>query len=66
TKAKDLKWADNPTWTRTAITFLIDEPTFRIKLFSDSMRQAKAQKRRKVQAHDAKINLYGTLASAVF
>ncbi|KAH9921836.1 hypothetical protein B0H21DRAFT_754970 [Amylocystis lapponica] len=66
TKAKDLKWADNPAWTRTTIAYLLDNPTFRIKLFSDSVRQAKAQNRRKVQGHDAKINLYGILAGAIF
>ena len=66
TRAKPLKWEDHPSWTERAIQHLIENPRFRIRLFSDSTSNAKEQNRKKIQASEAKNILYGELAAIIF
>ena len=45
-------WNSNKHWTHRAIEFLLGNPNFRIKLFSDSTSKAKSVDRKKVQAKE--------------
>jgi hypothetical protein len=65
-RAKPIKWDDNKEWTQRAINYLLENPTFRKKLFSDSTTEAKEEGRKKVQGHEGKIILYGIVAQAIF
>ncbi|GLB38029.1 hypothetical protein LshimejAT787_0410800 [Lyophyllum shimeji] len=65
-RAKPLSWADNPSWTQRAIVHLTNDPSFRIKLFSDSTVKAKKEDRNKIQNHDGKSILYQQLGAAIF
>jgi hypothetical protein len=65
-RAKPIRWDDNKEWTHRAINYLVENPTFRKKLFSDSTTEAKEEGRKKVQGHEGKIILYGTIAQAIF
>lgn len=65
-RAKPVEWDKHKEWTERAIQHLINNPTFRLKLFSDSTSDAKDQSRRKVQGKDAKSILYGELAREIF
>ncbi|KAF8867535.1 hypothetical protein CPB84DRAFT_1698795, partial [Gymnopilus junonius] len=49
-----VEWDKHKEWTSKAITYLINNPTFCIKLFSDSTSDAKEENRCKVQAKEAK------------
>lgn len=59
-------WERNSVWTWAAINFLTENPAFRIKLFSDSTAQAKAEGRRKVSNGTGAAQLYQQMAEAVF
>ncbi|KAJ6490010.1 hypothetical protein C8R45DRAFT_767089, partial [Mycena sanguinolenta] len=49
-----------------AVEYLTTEQAFRLRLFSDSMEDATVKGRKKVVGKESKINMYGTLAEAVF
>ncbi|KAH6903923.1 hypothetical protein BKA70DRAFT_1298872 [Coprinopsis sp. MPI-PUGE-AT-0042] len=61
-----IPWDANKEWIKTAITYLLENPKKRLKLFSDSTGDAKAEGRKKVQASEGKIILYGELAEYIF
>lgn len=61
-----LRWDDNPAWTFKIIEYLTDNPDFRRKLFSDSTREAKGERRKKQQGKDQKVQMHATLAAYVF
>jgi hypothetical protein len=65
-RAKPIRWDDHKKWTQRAINYLIENPTFRKKLFSDSTTEAKDEGRKKVQGHEGKIIMYRTMAQAIF
>ncbi|KAJ7930833.1 hypothetical protein B0H13DRAFT_1594850, partial [Mycena leptocephala] len=65
-RANSIPWADNPEWISKAIEYLTDNPAFRVKLFSDSTEDATNEGRKKVQAKESKINMYGTMCEDVF
>lgn len=65
-RAPKIEWNKHPEWTTSAIEYLTNEPTFRLKLFGDSTTEAKDEGRKKVQAHEGKTILYGMLAKEVF
>ena len=48
-------WQANPQWTDTLIMFLSENPDTRLKLFSDSVKLAKAQGRAKVWTYGKSI-----------
>ncbi|KAJ3885659.1 hypothetical protein GG344DRAFT_18479, partial [Lentinula edodes] len=49
-----------------AIQYLINNVEFRLKLFSDSTVDAKAEDRKKSQGKEGKINMFSTLAAHIF
>ena len=57
---------NNKQWTHRAIDYLLENPSFWLKLFSDSTSNAKEEKRRKVQNGKGKGILYGELALHIF
>ncbi|KAJ3845762.1 hypothetical protein EV368DRAFT_7783, partial [Lentinula lateritia] len=61
-----IEWGDNPGWIRKAIQYLINNIEFRLKLFSDSTVDAKAEDRKKSQGKEGKINMFSTLAVHIF
>ncbi|KAJ6483676.1 hypothetical protein DFH09DRAFT_1291947 [Mycena vulgaris] len=61
-----VNWVKNPEWTDLLVSYLVDNPTFRIKLFSDSTAEAKKEKRAKAVAKDGKAIQYGELAKHIF
>ena len=65
-RAAPVKWDDNKQWTERAISYPIENTSFRLKLFSDSTSNAKDEKRRKVQNGQSKGILYGELALQIF
>ena len=65
-KSTSIPWDSNKKWIAIAVQFLPQNPTFRLKLFSDSTADANAKKRKKVQASEGKTVLYGELAEAIF
>ncbi|KAH7871191.1 uncharacterized protein C8R40DRAFT_1239977 [Lentinula edodes] len=65
-RAKPIEWGDNPGWIRKAIQYLINNVEFRLKLFSDSTVDAKAEDRKKSQGKEGKINMFSTLAAHIF
>ncbi len=65
-RAKPICWEDHPEWTNHAISYLIQKPPFHMKLFSDLTSDAKAEDRKKVQAKDGKLIMYGVLAEHIF
>lgn len=64
--AAPVKWDENKQWTHRAIEYLLENPSFRLKLFSDSTSGAKEENRRKVQNSEGKGILYGELALHIF
>ena len=63
---KQVNWVKNPHWTDKLVTYLCENPTFRIKLFSDSTADAKKEKRAKQVAKDGKTVQCGVLAKYIF
>lgn len=61
-----VNWVKNPHWTHKIMEYLIDNPTFRIKLFSDSTAEAKKAGRQKLVGKDGKPQQYAQLAEYVF
>ncbi|KAF9064474.1 hypothetical protein BDP27DRAFT_1154770, partial [Rhodocollybia butyracea] len=61
-----IEWVDNPSWIHKALQYLNDNVEFRLKLFSDSTADAKAEDRKKSQGKEGKINMFSTLAEHVF
>lgn len=61
-----VNWVKNPPWTDLLVQYLSDNPTFRIKLFSDSTAEAKKEKREKHVGKDGKAVQCGTLAKYIF
>ncbi|KAJ7486870.1 hypothetical protein FB451DRAFT_1535021 [Mycena latifolia] len=47
-KRSIVNWLKNAHWTQAVITYLIDHPKFRIKLFSDSTAEAKKGRQKQV------------------
>ena len=64
--AAPVKWDDNKQWTHQAIDYLLENPSFWLKLFSNSTSNAKEEKRHKVQNGKGKGILYGELALHIF
>ncbi|KAJ6447722.1 hypothetical protein C8R45DRAFT_762009, partial [Mycena sanguinolenta] len=56
----------NLAWMTQAVEYLTTEQAFRLRLFSDSTEDATVKGRKKVVGKESKINMYGTLAEAVF
>ncbi|KAJ7074852.1 hypothetical protein B0H15DRAFT_957044 [Mycena belliarum] len=65
-KREQVNWAKNSQWTDLLVSYLTENPTFRIKLFSDSTADAKKEKRAKQVAKDGKTVQYGVLAKHIF
>lgn len=65
-RAPEIKWAQYNQWTWDLLHYLEDNPDFRIKLFSDSTKDAKAERRPKRTAKDGKAQQYAVLAQHVF
>ncbi|KAJ7671705.1 hypothetical protein B0H14DRAFT_1017237 [Mycena olivaceomarginata] len=65
-RAGTISWADNPGWVTKAVNYLIDNSSFRIKLFSDSTEDATNDGRKRIVGKESKINMYGTLAHEIF
>lgn len=65
-KREQVNWAKNPKWTDTLVEYLCDNPSFRIKLFSDSTAEAKKEGRAKQVAKDGKAIQCGVLAKHIF
>ncbi|KAJ7869579.1 hypothetical protein B0H14DRAFT_2288693, partial [Mycena olivaceomarginata] len=65
-RASTISWADNPGWVTKAVNYLTDNPSFRIKLFSDSTEDATNDGRKRIVGKESKINMYGTLAHEIF
>ncbi|KAJ6550644.1 hypothetical protein DFH09DRAFT_1366660 [Mycena vulgaris] len=63
---KQVNWVKNPHWTDKLVEFLSENPTFRIKLFSDSTADAKKEARAKQVAKDGKAVQCGVLAKYIF
>jgi hypothetical protein len=63
---KQVNWVRNPHWTDKLVEFLSENPTFRIKLFSDSTADAKKEARAKQVAKDGKAVQCGMLAKYIF
>ena len=61
-----LDWKNNQTWTQHAIEYLTEKPHFRIRLFSDSTSEAKAEGCNKMQAKDGKAIQFAELAKGIF
>ncbi|KAJ7443069.1 hypothetical protein B0H11DRAFT_2204324 [Mycena galericulata] len=61
-----VNWVQNPQWTRSIITYLTDNPPFRIKLFSDSTADAKQDGRAKLVGKDGKPQQFAILGAYVF
>ncbi|CAK5267610.1 unnamed protein product [Mycena citricolor] len=57
-KGDSIPWEKNPAWIAKAIEFLVDNPSFRRKLYSDSTSDATAQGRVKVQGKTTKLQMY--------
>ena len=64
--AAPVKWDENKQWTHRAIDYLLENPSFRLKLFSDSTTGAKEENCCKVQNSEGKAILYGELALHIF
>ncbi|KAJ7754749.1 hypothetical protein B0H14DRAFT_2979084 [Mycena olivaceomarginata] len=65
-RASTISWADNPGWVTKAVNYLTDNPSFRIKLFSDSTEDATNDGRKRIVGKESKINMYSTLAHEIF
>ncbi|KAK7022504.1 hypothetical protein R3P38DRAFT_2780517 [Favolaschia claudopus] len=65
-RSDTIPWSDNPAWLGAAVDYLTDNPSFRLKLFSDSTEDAKVEGRAKKQAKESKIGMYSTLCDHVF
>ncbi|KAJ6459852.1 hypothetical protein C8R45DRAFT_1109233 [Mycena sanguinolenta] len=65
-KRQQVNWIKNPSWTDKIVGFLRDDPTFRIKLFSDSTADEKRDQCGKTVAKEGKAILCGTLAKHIF
>jgi hypothetical protein len=61
-----ISWADNPGWVMKAVNYLTDNPSFRIKLFSDSTEDATNNGRKRIVRKESKINMYSTLVHEIF
>ncbi|KIJ27665.1 hypothetical protein M422DRAFT_146070, partial [Sphaerobolus stellatus SS14] len=61
-----IKWEDNLAWTASIIEYLTDNVSFRLKLFSDSTKDAKASGRSKKTGKDGKQQMCAKLAEHVF
>jgi hypothetical protein len=65
-RASTISWVDNPGWVTKAVNYLTDNPSFHIKLFSDSTEDATNDGRKRIVGKESKINMYGTLAHEIF
>ncbi|KAJ7497809.1 hypothetical protein B0H11DRAFT_1639326, partial [Mycena galericulata] len=65
-KRSIVNWIKNPNWTDKLIEYLVDDPRFRIKLFSDSTAEAKKAGRQKLVGKDGKTHQYTQLAAYIF
>ncbi|KAJ7476798.1 hypothetical protein FB451DRAFT_1397032 [Mycena latifolia] len=61
-----INWVKNIRWTHSLVTYLCENPIFRIKLFSDSTAEAKKEGRTKQVAKDGKAVRCGVLAKYIF
>ncbi|KAJ7198689.1 hypothetical protein C8J57DRAFT_1634962 [Mycena rebaudengoi] len=61
-----VNWVKNPQWTELLITYLCENPSFRIRLFSDSTAEAKKAGRQKLIGKDGKPQQYAVLAEYIF
>ncbi|KAJ7213871.1 hypothetical protein GGX14DRAFT_392646 [Mycena pura] len=66
TQRVQVNWIKNPDWTHAIVEYLNNNPSFRIKLFSDSTADAKKEKRAKQTAKDGKAVQFGVLAKHIF
>ncbi|KAJ6461894.1 hypothetical protein C8R47DRAFT_1240485 [Mycena vitilis] len=63
---QSVNWKANDQWTDMAVEYLLDNPEFRRKLFSDSTAEAKKENRKKSVAKDGKAVQYAQLAKFIF
>ncbi|KAJ7659684.1 hypothetical protein DFH06DRAFT_989406, partial [Mycena polygramma] len=63
---QSVNWKGNDQWTDMAVGYLLDNPEFRRKLFSDSTAEAKKEQRKKSVAKDGKAVQYAELAKFIF
>ncbi|KAJ7722577.1 hypothetical protein B0H14DRAFT_2642098 [Mycena olivaceomarginata] len=59
-------WVKNPQWTHSLVAYLCAHLDVRRKLFSDSIAEAKKEKRKKDVAKEGKAVQHGVLAQAIF
>ncbi|KAF6744798.1 hypothetical protein DFP72DRAFT_784611, partial [Ephemerocybe angulata] len=65
-RGPSIPWDKHIEWVQAAIRYIQENPTFRLKLFSDSTGEAKAEGRKKVANADGKLQLYQDLANVIF
>lgn len=65
-RAGDITWTKRHELTDYMAAYLGDHPNFRLKLFSDSVKEASAEGRKKTTAKDNKSALHGVLAEHIF
>lgn len=65
-RAPPVAWDAHREWTWAGIRYLQQNPTFRLKLFSDSVAEAKREGRKKVANGDGKAQLFNELAEVIF
>ncbi|RXW12766.1 hypothetical protein EST38_g13088 [Candolleomyces aberdarensis] len=65
-RAQAVPWDANKEWTWTGIKYLQQHPVFRLKLFGDSVGEAKREGWKKVANGDGKAQLFHELAKVIF
>jgi hypothetical protein len=60
-------WDGNNSWqTNRLLDWLESNPTDQIKLFSDSLQEAKVGNRKKITGKESKLYIYHKIAHAIF
>jgi hypothetical protein len=65
-RATPIPWDANKDWTWAGIKHLQQNPVFRLKLFSDSVSEAKCNGQNKVANGDGKAQLFHELVEVTF
>jgi len=63
TRAPNIEWIKNPSWTWTLITYLTNHPDFRQKIFSDCTAE---ERHAKQVGKESKTQQYAVLTEAIF
>ncbi|KAF8343046.1 uncharacterized protein EI90DRAFT_823622 [Cantharellus anzutake] len=61
-----IQWDFNERWTDRLIEYLSNNPDVRLKMFSDSVKDARKESRKKVVGSKLKVEYYRQIARAVF